>query len=85
MAVFKKKNFWTYALFVLIGYALGSVLGELLGGLEAFRWLGYGYTFALGPVSFDIGFLAMNLALTFRITVSSSIGLILALLIHRYL
>ncbi len=85
VAVFKKKNFWTYTLFVVIGYALGSFLGQLLGGIPAFQWLEYGYTFALGPVSFDLGFLAMNFAVTFRITVSSVIGLILALLIHRYL
>ncbi|MBQ7916542.1 MAG: DUF4321 domain-containing protein [Firmicutes bacterium] len=82
---FKGKSAWTYILFVLIGYVLGAFIGEALGGISWLSWLNYGYTFGFPATSLELGFLALTFGFEFRITIASIIGLIISMVIHRYL
>ena len=85
MARSKHNSFWFYLLFVLIGYVLGLFLAETLGSLQGFKWLAFGADFKLGPLDLDLGFIAFTIGLRFRITIGSIIGLIISLLIHRFI
>ena len=82
---FKGKSGWTYVLFILIGYVLGAFIGEALGGISWLSWLNFGYTFGFGAQTLELGFFALTLGLQFRITIASIIGLIISMLIHRFI
>ena len=77
---FKGKSGWTFVLFILIG----AFIGDALGGISWLSWLQYGYTFGLDPTTLELGFMSLTFGIHFRITISSIIGLILAMLIHRF-
>ena len=81
---FKGKSGWTFVLFIVIGYVLGAFIGDALGGISWLSWLQYGYTFGLDPTTLELGFMSLTFGIHFRITISSIIGLILAMLIHRF-
>ena len=52
---FKGKNGWTFVLFILIGFVLGSFIGDALGGISWLSWLQYGYTFGVDPTTLELG------------------------------
>jgi len=82
---FKGKNGWTLVLFLLIGYVIGSFLGDYLGGISWLSWLRYGYSFGLDPQTLELGLMSLTFGIHFRITISSIIGIIAAMLIHRFI
>ena len=57
----------------------------LLGGISWLSWLNFGYTFGFGAQTLELGFFALTLGLQFRITIASIIGLIISMLIHRFI
>ena len=80
----KEKNIWILLLFIFSGLVIGGLLGELASKIDWLWWLSYSQSFGLeSPVIVDIGVLKVTFALMFKISVSSIVGMVLAIFIYR--
>ncbi len=80
------KNSWALFLMILAGIVLGGFIGMLAEGVPALSWLGFGQTFGLEePVVLNLGILVLTFALTIKITIASIVGVVLAIIIYRFL
>ncbi len=80
------KNSWALFLMILAGIVLGGFIGMLAEGVPALKWLGYGQSFGLEePVILNLGILVITFGLSIKITIASIIGVILAIVIYRFL
>ena len=75
----KYKNGWLLWLFILIGIVLGGLIAELTAGVHTLSWLSYGQSFGLNSP------LVLAFALQIKITIASIIGVILAIIIYRFI
>ena len=69
------KNNWALFLLLLAGIVLGGFIGSLAAGVPFLSWLNYGQTF---------GF-ANTFGLSIKITIASIIGVLIAIIIYRFL
>lgn len=77
-----KKNNWACFLLILAGIVIGGFIGTLFPS----TWLNYGQTFGLAePVKLDLGIILITFGLQIKITISSIIGIILGIIIYRFL
>ncbi|MBQ6886957.1 MAG: DUF4321 domain-containing protein [Lachnospiraceae bacterium] len=77
-----RKNNWACFLLILAGIVIGGFIGNLFPS----TWLNYGQTFGLtNPLVLDLGILCVTFALTIKITIASIIGIVVALIIYRFL
>ena len=54
--------------------------------VPALSWLGYGQTFGLDtPIVVNLGLLVITFGLTIKITIASIIGVVIAIIIYRFL
>ena len=74
------KNSWALFLLLLTGIVLGGFIGMLAEGVPALSWLGYGQTFGL-----DTPIVVITFGLTIKITIASIIGVVIAIIIYRFL
>ena len=82
----RSKNSWTLLLLLLSGIVLGGFIGEMVAGVSGFSWLNYGESFGLNtPLVLNFGILVITFGLTIRITMASIIGVILAILVYRFI
>lgn len=80
------KNYWALVLLILAGVVLGGFIGELASGVPALKWLSYGQTFGLSsPLILDLGIIVLTFGLTIKITISGIVGMILAIILYRFL
>ncbi|MCI9237010.1 DUF4321 domain-containing protein [Lachnospiraceae bacterium 50-23] len=80
------KNAWALFLLILAGIVLGGFIGMLADGVSALSWLNYGQSFGLDePVILNLGLLVVTFGLTIKITIASIIGVVLAIIIYRFL
>lgn len=80
------KNSWALLLMILAGIVLGGFIGMLTENIPALGWLNYGQAFGLEqPLVLNLGILVITFALTIKITIASIIGMILAIIIYRFL
>lgn len=80
----KDKNIWILLIFILSGLVIGGLLGELAGSVSWLWWLGYGQEFGLlSPLSLNLSVLSITFGLTFKISISSIIGMAIAIFIYR--
>ena len=83
----KYKNGWFLILFILIGIVLGGLIAEVTAVIPALSWLGYGQTFGVGPLAspviLNLGFMVLTFSIQLRITIASSIGVILAIIAYK--
>lgn len=80
------KNAWALFLLILTGIVLGGFIGMLAEGVPALSWLGYGQSFGLDePVVLNLGLLVVTFGLTIKITIASIIGVIISIIIYRFL
>lgn len=80
------KNGWTLLLLVLAGVVLGGFLGNLAAGVSGLDWLNYGQAFGLeNPIVLSLGLVVLTFGLTIRITIASIIGIVLAIIIYRWI
>ena len=85
-AITHGKNNWALFLFILAGIVIGGFISELTAGISWLRWLGYGNTFGLdAPIILNLGVLVITFGLTIKITIGSIVGIIIAILIYRFL
>ena len=82
MKKMKSKNGWTCLLLVLAGVVLGGTRDLVFPS----TMLNFGQTFGLtSPMVLDFGILTITFALTIKITIASILGIVIALLIYRFL
>ncbi len=80
------KNSWALFLFILTGIVLGGFIGMLAEGVPALSWLAYSQSFGLQePVVLNFGILVLTFGLSIKITIASIVGVILAVIIYRFL
>ena len=65
----KSKSSWVLLLLLLSGIVLGGFIGEMTARVPGLSWLNFGESFGL----------------SIRITMASIIGVIVAILIYRFL
>lgn len=76
------KNNWTCFLLILAGIVIGGFIGNLFPS----TWLNYGESFGLSsPLVLNLGILSITFGLSIKITISSIIGIIIGILIYRFL
>jgi len=80
------KNNWALLLMLLAGVVLGGFIGQLASNVSALSWLNYGQTFGLSsPLVLDLGILVLTFGLTIKITIAGILGIVLAIIIYRFL
>ncbi len=80
----KDKNIWILIVFILSGLVIGGLLGELASNVDWLSWLSYSQEFGLrSPIELDLSVVQITFALMFKISVSSIIGMILAIFIYK--
>ena len=80
------KNAWALFLLILTGIVLGGFIGMLAEAVPALSWLAYGQSFGLDePIILNLGLLVVTFGLTIKITIASIIGVILSIIIYRFL
>ena len=77
-----KKINWVFIILVLIGFMLGRFIGTYFDD----TFLNYGASFGLtNPVELDLGFLILTFGLKIQITISSVIGVIISLVVYKFI
>lgn len=77
-----RKNNWACFLLILAGIVIGGFIGTLFPS----TWLNYGQSFGLtSPIELDMGILCITFGLSIKITVASIIGVIIGIIIYRYI
>ena len=80
------KNAWALFLLILAGIVLGGFIGMLAEGTSALSWLNFGQTFGLdSPIVLNLGLLVITVGLNIKITIASIVGVIIAIIIYRFL
>ena len=80
----RNKNFWILLIMLLTGIVLGGFMGQLAEGVSWLSWLNFGQSFGLdSPLVVNFGILVVTFGLTIKITMSSIIGVTVALIIYR--
>ena len=80
------KGSWAFVLLLLSGIVLGGFIGEMMSGVPGFSWLNFGQSFGLNdPLVLNFGILVITFGLTIRITMASIIGVIIAILVYRFI
>lgn len=80
------KNAWALFLLMLTGIVLGGFIGQLAQGVPVLSWLGYGQAFGIEePIVLNLGILVITFGLSIKITIASIIGVVLAIIIYRFL
>lgn len=80
----KDKNIWILIIFILSGLVIGGLLGELSKSVSWLWWLSYGQEFGLtSPLTLDLNVIKLTFSLTFKISIASIVGMILAIFIYR--
>ena len=76
------KNNWTCFLLILAGIVFGGFIGNLFPN----GWLNYGESFGLtNPLVLNLGILSITFGLSIKITISSIIGIVIGIVIYRFL
>lgn len=80
------KNSWALFLLMLAGIVLGGFIGTLTAGMPGLNWLNYGQSFGFdSPIVLNLGILVITFALNIKITIASIIGLVISVIIYRFL
>ncbi|MBD5542484.1 MAG: DUF4321 domain-containing protein [Lachnospiraceae bacterium] len=78
----KGKNNWACFLMILAGIVIGGFIGKLFPN----TFLNFGQAFGLlDPLVLNLGILVLTFGLSIEITIGSIIGIIIAIVIFRFL
>lgn len=82
----RNKNFWILLILILAGIVLGGFIGSMAAGVPMLSWLNFGQSFGIHPaINLDLGILVITFGLSIKITMASIIGIIVALLVFRWI
>ena len=71
---------------LLSGIVLGGFIGSLASSVPFLSWLNFGQSFGLNdPLVLDLGVLIITFGLSIKITLASLIGVVLALIVYRFI
>lgn len=77
-----KRINWVLIVLVLVGFVIGRFIGTYFDG----SFLNYGQSFGLSsPIELDMGFIILTFGLKFNITIASVIGVIISLVVYRFI
>ncbi len=80
----REKNVWILILFILCGIVVGGLIGEFASKVDFLWWLSYGQSFGISqPVELNLSVITLSFGFMFKITISSIIGMVLAIFIYR--
>ncbi len=80
----KEKNIWILLVFILSGLVVGGLLGELASKVNWLWWLSYNQSFGLeNPITLNLSVVTVTFAMMFKISISSIIGMVLAIFIYK--
>lgn len=80
------KNFWILLIMLLAGIVFGGFMGQLAEGVPWLGWLNFGQSFGLNsPLVVDFGLMVITFGLTIKITMASIVGLVVALIVYRFI
>lgn len=80
----RDKNIWILLVFILSGLVIGGLLGELASRVDWLWWLSYNQSFGLeNPIVLDLSIIKITFACMFKISVSSIIGMVLAVFVYK--
>lgn len=80
------KNFWILLIMLLAGIVFGGFMGQLAEGVPWLGWLNFGQSFGLNsPLVVDFGLMVITFGLTIKITMASIVGLVIALIVYRFI
>ena len=80
----KEKNIWILLVFILSGLVVGGLIGELASRVNWLWFLSYGQSFGLeSPIVLDLSVVKITFGLMFKISISSIIGMVLAIFIYK--
>ncbi|HBA63035.1 MAG TPA: DUF4321 domain-containing protein [Lachnospiraceae bacterium] len=80
------KNSWALFLILLTGIVLGGFIGMLAANVPALSWLSYGQAFGFkDPIVLNLGILVLTFGLSININIASIIGMIISIIIYRFL
>ena len=73
---------WILFFLIIIGFILGSIIGDHLEG----NLLSYGGVFGLtSPVELNLGFMILTFGLTFNITIAGILGMVAAFVAYKFM
>ena len=81
----KHKLSFLQVLVLLIGAVLGSLISKMAAGVAGMGWLTFGQSFGLSTTTLDLGILTLTVGFTMSISVATILGLILAIIVCRYM
>ena len=77
-----KRINWVLVILVLVGFVIGRFIGTYFDG----SFLNYGQSFGLSsPIELDLGFIILTFGLKINITIASVIGVIISLVVYRFI
>ncbi len=80
----KDKNIWILLVFILAGLVVGGLLGQIASSVDFLWWLSYSQSFGINePIGLDLGVITLTFSLMFKISISSIIGMVLAIFIYK--
>lgn len=81
-----EKNGLALFLLLLAGIVLGGFIGHLASGISFLKWLDFGYEFGMAKaLAIDLKVIFVSFRLTLSITISSIIGVAIAIFVYRKL
>ena len=80
----REKNIWILLVFLLSGLVIGGLLGEIASHVDWLRWLSYSQSFGLSsPIELNLNVIKITFGLMFDISISSIIGMAIAIFIYK--
>ncbi len=77
-----RKVNWILVVLVLIGFVIGRFIGTYFDG----SFLNYGQSFGMNsPVVLNLGFIILTFGIQFQITIASVLGVVIALLVYKFI
>ena len=71
-------------LYMLIGIALGNVVGNAFLNIAMLKWLGYGMGFGIRePVIIDLGAINITIALLVNINIAGIVGMCISIILFK--
>lgn len=78
------KNGWSLTLLLLAGIVLGGFIGWVARDVDYLAWLNYGQNFGFDkPILLNLGIMRITFGFSIKITMSSLIGLLIAIFVYK--
>lgn len=80
------KNNWALFLLLLAGIVIGSFIAHAASGVSFLSWLNYGQKFGItSPLTLNLGVIVLTFAFSIKITIGSIIGILIAVILYRFI